>query len=319
MKFKDYYSVLGIDPEADDKAVKVAYKKLARQFHPDVSKHPQAEEKFKQIGEAYEVLHNAKERAKYDELRRHHLNRSRNQQANAGAGQGYYQQQADPEADQDFTDFINSLFGAGRGGFDPAEFGRSAHASAVKGQDVEIEFPVFLEETLVDTVKPIEYKLPQRDASGRVVEQLKSLKVTIPAGVANGERIRLKGQGGVGSEHGEKGDLYLHIRYVPHPLFDVDGHNLNIVVPLLPWEAALGTKLALPTLTGKIQLTIPPNSQAGQRLRLKGKGLVSKKVQGDLFVLIKIVLPPSSDEVSQKLWGELAQHHQFDPRTTWGK
>lgn len=319
MKFKDYYTVLGIDPEADDKAVKVAYKKLARQFHPDVSKHPQAEEKFKEIGEAYEVLHNAKERAKYDELRRHHLNRSRNQHANAGPGQDYYQQQGDPQADQEFSDFINSLFGAGRGGFDPAGSGRSAHTSTAKGQDVEIEFPVFLEETLVDTVKPIEYTLPQRDASGRVVEQLKSLKVKIPAGVNDGERIRLKGQGGVGGAHGEKGDLYLHIRYVPHPMFDVEGHNLNIVVPVLPWEAILGTKLELPTLTGKIQLSIPPNSQAGQRLRIKGKGLLSKKLKGDLFAVIKIVLPPSSDEASQKLWSDLAQHNKFDPRKTWGK
>lgn len=319
MKFKDYYQILGIDPAADDKAVKVAYKKLARQFHPDVSKHPQAEEKFKEIGEAYEVIHNSQERAKYDELRQHHLNRARNHQANSASGQGYSQQYSDTQGDQEFSDFINSMFGSGRGGFNPGGQRRNTQTSRQKGQDVEIEFPVFLEETLVDTVKPVEFKLPQRDAAGRVVEQLKSLKVKIPAGVGNGERIRLKGQGGAGTAQGENGDLYLQIRFVPHPLFDVEGHNLNIVVPVSPWEAALGTKLELPTLSGKIQLSIPANSQSGQRLRIKGKGLLNKKIKGDLFAVIKIVLPPHSDEVSQKLWNELAQHNQFDPRSTWSK
>ena len=315
MKFKDYYAVLGISPDADDKAVKVAYKKLAREFHPDVSKHPQAEEKFKEIGEAYEVIHNKEERAKYDELRRHQQSRARHQQANQGAGngasQGYYQQQSDPQTDQEFSDFINSMFGGARGGF---QQGRTREQ---KGQDVEIEFPVFLEETLVDTVKPIEFMLPQRDSSGRVTELKKSLKVKIPAGVINGERIRLKGQGAPGAANGPNGDVYLQIRLVPHPLFDVEDHNLSIVVPLAPWEAALGTKINLPTLSGKIQLTIPANSQSGQRLRVKGKGLVSKKSKGDLFAVIKIVNPTSSDDASKKLWADLAEIAKFNPRSDW--
>ena len=311
MKFKDYYAVLGIAPDADDKAVKVAYKKLAREFHPDVSKHAQAEEKFKEIGEAYEVIHNKQERAKYDELRRNQQNRARHQQA--GSSQGNYQQHGDPQTDQEFSDFINSMFGGARGGF------QQGRARAQKGQDVEIEFPVFLEETLVDTVKPIEFMLPQRDNNGRVTESKKSLKVKIPAGVVNGERIRLKGQGAPGSANGPNGDVYLQIRLVPHPLFDVEDHNLSIVVPLAPWEAALGTKLNLPTLSGKIQLTIPANSQSGQRLRVKGKGLVSKKHKGDLFAVIKIVNPPTSDEASKKLWADLAEKAQFDPRSKWSE
>ncbi|WP_158966274.1 DnaJ C-terminal domain-containing protein [Paraglaciecola sp. L3A3] len=318
MKFKDYYAVLGVSPDADDKAVKVAYKKLARKFHPDVSKEPQAEEKFKDIGEAYEVLHNKEERAKYDELRRHQQSRARQQQnnyaSNNGSAQSHYQHQSDPQTDKEFADFINSMFGRGRGGFEQS---RSGAPHAQKGQDVEIEFPVFLEETLVDTVKPIEFMLPQRDSSGRVTEQKKSLKVKIPAGSVNGERIRLKGQGGLGSANGPNGDLYLQIRLVPHPLFDVEGHNLSIVVPLAPWEAALGAKINLPTLTGKIQLTIPANSQSGQKLRLKGKGLVSKKSKGDLFAVIKIVNPASNDDASQKLWAELAEKANFDPRSNW--
>ncbi|MGO2333260.1 DnaJ domain-containing protein [Pseudoalteromonas sp. MIP2626] len=320
MKFVDYYAVLGISPDADYKAVKVAYKKLARKYHPDVSKEPQAEEKFKEIGEAYEVIHNKEERAKYDVLRRNQQNRAQ-QQANYGGSYGSSQnhyQQGDPQADQEFSDFVNSMFG-GAGGFNHGGQGRTGGARAQKGQDVEIEFPVFLEETLVDTVKPIEFMLPQRDSSGRVSEVKKSLKVKIPAGSVNGERIRLKGQGGLGSANGPNGDLYLQIRLVPHPLFDVEGHNLNIVVPLAPWEAALGTKINLPTLAGKIQLTIPANSQSGQRLRIKGKGLISKKAKGDLFAVIKIVNPALSDDVSKKLWQELAEKAHFDPRSNWSK
>ncbi len=210
------------------------------------------------------------------------------------------------------------MFG-GAGGFDRSGQSRSNAARAQKGQDVEIEFLIFLEETLVDTVKPVEFMLPQRDSSGRVTEIKKSLKVKIPAGSVNGERIRLKGQGGLGSANGQNGDLYLQISLVPHPLFDVEGHNLNIVVPLAPWEAALGTKLNLPTLTGNIQLTIPSNSQYGQRLRIKGKGLMSKKAKGDLFAVLKIVNPTSIDDASKKLWEELAEKAHFDPRNNWSK
>ena len=323
MNFKDYYTVLGIDPKANDKAVKVAYKKLAVQYHPDVSKHPDAEEKFKEIGEAYEVLHNTKKRAEYDELRHHHLNRTPNSYANQGgangASQNWGQQQSDPQTDQEFSDFFSSIFGSSHGGFEQDGQHRQRQTQPPKGQDIEIEFPMFLEETLVDTLKPVEFTLQQREPSGRIVEQPKSLKVKIPAGVVNGERIRLKGQGGPGPTKADNGDLYLQIRFVPHPMFDVDGRDLSIVVPIAPWEAVLGTKLKLPTLTGHIQLTIPANSQSGQRLRIKGKGLLSKKVHGDLFAVLKIVVPTSPDETSTQLWTELAEKNKFDPRASWSK
>lgn len=317
MKFKDYYTVLGIEPTADDKAVKVAYKKLARQYHPDVSKHADAETKFKEIGEAYEVLHSPKERAQYDELRRHHLNRSSGQQRSAN-GSGNYQQ-SDPQTDQEFSDFINSIFGARHGGFEHGRQHSGGSTRRQKGQDIELEFPMFLEETLVDTFKPVTFSLQQREANGRMTEQPKSLKVKIPAGVANGERIRLKGQGGPGTTKADNGDLYLQIRFVPHPLFDVDGHNLSIVVPIAPWEAVLGTKAKFPTLNGSIQLNIPANSQSGQRLRIKGKGLLNKKQQGDLYAVLKIVVPSVNDDASKALWTELADKSQFEPRASWSK
>ena len=319
MNFKDYYIVLGVEPDADDKVIKKAYKKLAVQYHPDVSKHPEAEAKFKEISEAYEVLHNTKKRAEYDELRHHHLNRTQNQGRTGSAGQAWGQQQSDPQTDQEFADFFNSMFGGRHSGFERGAQPRHSQTQRQKGQDIEIEFPMFLEETLVDTLKPVTFTLQQRDAQGRVVEQPKSLKVNIPAGVINGERIRLKGQGGPGPTKADNGDLYLKISLAPHPIFDVDGRNLNIVVPIAPWEAVLGSKVKLPTLTGNIQLSIPANSQTGQRLRIKGKGLLSKKVQGDLFAVLKIVVPTSQDEASKKLWVELAEQNNFDPRASWSK
>ncbi|MGB6136374.1 MAG: DnaJ C-terminal domain-containing protein, partial [Shewanella sp.] len=315
MNFKDYYMVLGIDPQANVKAVKAAYKKLAVKYHPDVSKHADAEAKFKEIGEAYAILSNAKKRAEYDEVRQHHLNRSQRHyagQTGASGGQDWGQQ----ESDQEFADFFNSIFGARHSGFDPNQQYQGRQTQPAKGQDVEIEFPMFLEETLVDTLKPVSFTLQQRDAHGHIVEHPKSLKVNIPAGVSNGQRIRLKGQGGPGQTKADNGDLYLTIRYAPHPLFDVDGRNLTIVVPVAPWEAVLGTKVTLPTLTGHIQLSIPANSQSGQRLRIKGKGLLSKKEQGDLFAVLKIVVPTVPDAASKPLWTELAEKNTFDPRAS---
>jgi curved DNA-binding protein len=188
----------------------------------------------------------------------------------------------------------------------------------MRGQDIEMELPVFLEEMLSDKSKAIAYKLPQYDADGHRLEDVeKKLNVKIPPGAIDGERIRLKGQGAPGIGGGPNGDLYLHIRLVPHPLYDVEGHNLIITVPLAPWEAALGTKITVPTLTGNISLTIPPDSQTGQRLRIKGKGLVSKTGRGDLYAVLKIVMPRRSNENTRMLWQQLADEASFEPRSEW--
>ena len=162
----------------------------------------------------------------------------------------------------------------------------------------------------------MEYQIPVYE-NGQVKDVKKSLKVKIPAGTVDGERVRLKGQGGYGHGDGPHGDLYLHIRLVPHPLFDVEGHNLVITVPLAPWEAALGTKVTVPTLTGKIHLTIAPNSQAGTRLRIKGKGMKTKTGTGDMFALLKIVVPSSANDEVKALWQSLSEKTEFDPRAQW--
>ena len=313
MDFKDYYKILGVEPTADDKTLKTAYRKLARKYHPDVSKEKGAEDKFKEANEAYEVLSSAEKRAEYDDLRKYGQQGRPFQgppgwQSRGGAGAG----DAGFESNGDFSEFFSSIFG-GR-----AQQGGRAYSNGRRGQDVEMELPVFLEETLSTESKQVSFKVPQHSANGqRMADITKTLNVKIPVGVTDGERIRLKGQGAPGAGGGENGDLYLTLRLAPHPNFDVEGHDLIITVPLAPWEAALGTKIAVPTLTGKINLTIRPDSQNGQRLRIKGNGLLNKQGQrGDLLAQIKVVLPPSND-ATKELWKALADKAAFDPRAQW--
>ena len=310
MDFKDYYKILAVEPTADDKAIKTAYRKLARKYHPDVSKEAGAEDKFKEASEAYEVLSSPEKRAEYDDLRKYGQQGRPFQpppgwQGRGGAG-GFGGQD-----NGDFSDFFSSIFGGRQQG------GRS-HNPGRRGQDVEMELAIFLEETLSAESKQVSFKVPQHNAAGqRVADITKTLNVKIPAGVVDGERIRLKGQGAPGVAGGENGDLYLIIRLAPHPKFDVEGHDLIITVPLAPWEVALGAKVAVPTLTGKINLTIRPDSQNGQRLRIKGNGLLNKQGQrGDLLAQIKVVMPPSND-ATRELWKTLADKAAFDPRAQW--
>lgn len=315
MDFKDYYKVLGLEPGADDKAVKAAYRKLARKYHPDVSKEKDAENQFKEVAEAYEVLKSAEKRAEYDELRKYAQQGRPFEPPPGWQPRGNAGFADEMGGGRDYSDFFESLFGAAGRTQGP---GRS---SGRRGQDVEMELPILLEETLADEAKKIAFQLPQYSADGRPLEPIsKTLNVKIPAGVSDGERIRLKGQGALGLGGAANGDLYLIIRLVPHPLFDVEAHNLILTVPLAPWEAALGSKVTVPTLDGKIHLSIPANSQSGQRLRIKGKGLMNKLGErGDLYALFKIVIPAQADEPTRALWTQLAEQAAFDPRAEWSK
>jgi len=314
MDFKDYYKILGVGPTADDKTLKTAYRKLARKYHPDVSKEKGAEDKFKEANEAYEVLSSAEKRAEYDDIRKYGQQGRPFQgppgwqsRGSAGAGDGGF------DSTGDFSEFFSSIFG------NRAQQGGRAYSNGRRGQDVEMELPVFLEETLSTESKQVSFKVPQHGAGGqRMPDITKTLNVKIPAGVTDGERIRLKGQGAPGAGGGENGDLYLTLRLAPHPKFDVEGHDLIITVPLAPWEAALGAKIAVPTLTGKINLTIRPDSQTGQRLRVKGNGLLNKQGQrGDLYAQLKVVMPKSTDDAAKVLWEKLADTAAFDPRAQW--
>ncbi|MEO3991156.1 curved DNA-binding protein [Pseudocitrobacter cyperus] len=304
MELKDYYTILGVKPTDDLKTIKTAYRRLARKYHPDVSKENDAEARFKDLAEAWEVLKDDEKRAEYDELWAH-----RNDPQFGRQQKGHAQN----HSQQDFDDIFSSMFGQ------QAHHARRQRAS--RGQDLEIEVAVFLEETLAEQPRTISYKVPVYNVFGMVEQEIpKTLNVKIPAGVSDGQRIRLKGQGAPGENGGPNGDLWMIIHIAPHPLFDIVGHNLEIVLPLAPWEAALGTKVEVPTLKENILLTIPPGCQAGQRLRIKGKGLVSKTVTGDLFAVIKIVMPPKADEKISALWQQLAESQaSFNPRKNWGK
>lgn len=317
MEFKDYYDILGVKPEDDKQAIKKAYRKLARKFHPDVSTEHDAEKKFKEVSEAYEVLSDDKKRTEYDQLRRYGRKGEEFTPPpgwQSGAGNGGFQQAGD------FSEFFANIFGgdfrqarSSRRGFDSSEDYFSS-----RGQDVEIEMPVFLEETIREDSRTIEYNLPHYSDTGRLKDVKKTLKVKIPKGVSDGERIRLKGQGGPGFGDGPAGDLYLRIRLVPHPLFDVMGQDLSITLPVTPWEAALGAKVTVPILNGKISVTVAANSQTGNRLRIKGKGLPGKDKSGDLYVILKVVMPTTDKPQTRELWQKLSEAAAFDPRKDLG-
>jgi len=316
MEFKDYYKILDIEADADTKAVKTAYRRLARKYHPDVSSETDAENRFKEIAEAYEVLSDEKKRAEYDQLRKY----GRGGRFEPPPGwQGQRSAGGGSSAGADFSEFFSSIFGNRFSG-GSAE-ARGEHSSedfySTRGRDLETEMPVFLEDTLSEQTKTIDYTLPRYDEHGRVAETRKTLKVKIPAGVTDGERIRLKGQGAPGFGNGPAGDLYLRIRLVPHPLFDVLGQDLSITVPVAPWEAALGTRVNIPTLDGRIQMTVNPGSQTGQRLRIRGKGLRRGDRQGDLYAVLKVVMPDTVGEADKALWQQLADSADFDPRNNW--
>lgn len=305
MRYKDYYAIMGVNRDATQEDIKRAYRKLARKYHPDVSKESNAEERFKELGEAYEVLKDAQKRAEYDQLG-----------ANWKAGQEFKpppdwntQNQfhgggfAEADAGQ-FSDFFESLFG--RGGF---ERHAQSHAHArfkQRGEDLHSKISITLEEAYGGTVRTLHISSKEHP-----------LKVKIPAGVLSGQQIRLGGQGGAGSGGGTNGDLYLEIALQEHPWFRVDGADIYLTLPITPWEAALGATVAVPTLGGKVDLKIPADSQSGQKLRLKGRGLPAKK-PGDQYVLLQILVPKADTPEAREFYLQMAQKMPFNPRNKMG-
>lgn len=311
MELKDYYAIMGVKPTDDLKTIKTAYRRLAKKYHPDVSKEPDAEEKFKDVAQAWQVLGDEQRRAEYDELWAHRNDPKFKQYTQQNQqNQGNFDQ-------EDFDDFYASFFGQ-RSPFGQ-ENRHSQQPLKQRGHDLEMELAVFLEETQEEHKRTISYKLPVYNVFGILEREIpKTISVKIPAGVINGQRIRLKGQGTAGENGGENGDLWLTIQIAPHPLFDIKGQDLEIVVPIAPWEAALGAKIPIPTIKDKILLTIPAGSQAGQKLRIKGKGLVSKQSSGDLYAIIKIVMPAKVNEKTLALWQQIADSQaDYNPRQDW--
>lgn len=316
MKFVDYYQVMGIAEDASADTIKKVYRKLARKYHPDVSQETDAEAKFKELGEAYEVLKDPDKRREYDDLRTHgtfdegEFRPPPDWHSNADFGAGGYTE-VDPAQ---FSEFFESLFGRGysqRPG--AAGDGAARRQFSMRGEDILYTIAVPLEEAFSGSTRTIALQLHEFDATGTPTPKTKTLRVTIPAGVTQDQKIRLRGQGNPGLGKGASGDLYLQVDLLPHPQFTVDGRNLTLVVPVTPWEAALGATIDVPTLTGAVKLNIPANTKSGQKLRLKSKGLPGNPA-GDLFVVAQLVLPDISNDADRELFRKMEQQMGFDPR-----
>ena len=326
MEFRDYYKVLGVERTASADAIRKAYRRLAHKYHPDVSKEANAEARFKEMQEAYEVLKDPEKRAAYDQLGsqwkageqfrpppdwgngfefsgdgRARAGRSRGRGAGPrgfGAGEG------GGLGEQDFSEFFSSLFG---GGSPFAAEGRRP------GRDHHARIEIDLEEAFRGTTRMLELKRPELTPDGTLELRNHTVRVTIPPGVTAGQLIRLAGQGEPASGRGSAGDLYLETHIRPHRLFQLDGRDVTLTLPVAPWEAALGASVTVPTLGGPVEVQIPPGSQSGQKLRLRGRGLPGKPA-GDQFAQLKLVLPPGTSPEAKALYEEMRRKLNFDPR-----
>lgn len=316
MEFKDYYQILGVSKDATQDEIKRAYRKLARKYHPDVSKEPDAEARFKEVGEAYEVLKDPEKRAAYDQLG-----------ANWKAGQDF---RPPPDWDQGFefhgggftgadaagfSDFFESLFG--RGGFGGARQGGAGRGFRARGEDTHARILIDLEDAYKGATRTITLKHTELGPDGRPHLKERSLNVRIPKGIRQGQQIRLAGQGGAGIGGGPAGDLYLEIEFKPHPFYKLEGKDVYLDLPVAPWEAALGAVVKVPTPSGTVDLKIPPNSSAGRKLRLKGRGIPSKE-PGDFYVVLQIALPKADTPAARQAYEACKKALDFNPRAQLG-
>ncbi|HTH43937.1 MAG TPA: DnaJ C-terminal domain-containing protein [Oxalicibacterium sp.] len=308
MKYKDYYEILGVARDATPEQIKSAYRKLARKYHPDVSKEGDAEARFKEMGEAYKVLKDPESRASYDRLGANWHN-GQDFQPPPGAGDFQYRQGSANFDGMDFGDFFEQMFGQ-QTGWGHSAGARSAH---MQGQDHHAKVQIDLEDAYRGAERTITLRMPEADDSGRIVQRDKTLSVNIPKGIRAGQTLRLAGQGGPGVGGGKAGDLYLEIDFRPHPRYRVDGRDVYVDLPLAPWEAALGASVSVALPEGAVELTIPPNSAAGRKLRLKGKGLPGKAA-GDLYVVLTIVLPRADTDAQKDAYRTLQNAFDFHPR-----
>jgi curved DNA-binding protein len=302
--FKDYYKILGLEPSATQEEIKRTYKKLARKYHPDVSEDADATSKFQEVSEAYEVLKNEEKRAEYDELREYVNNPNQFQ----GAGGDHSRFTSGASAESGFEDLLRSIFGE-QAGFSAGTRGFNTSGMSgfnARGQDIRYDLGITLEEAYSGGKRSLRLTTPGGN---------KTINVTIPKGVTQGKELRLKGQGEPGHGKGSAGDIYLKISFLKHSLFEADGDDLTLVLPVSPWEAALGTNIEVQTLGGKVNLKIPANSQNGKRLRLKGRGLGN----GDQFVILKLVNPPVETEADKAAYEALQASFSFNPRDTMAR
>jgi curved DNA-binding protein len=309
--YQDYYATLGVGKTATQEEIQRAYRKLARKYHPDINKESSAEEKFKQINEAYEVLGDPDKRAKYNQFGSDWDGQFANQGYQGGDNVRFHYSNADPGQ---FSDFFQNLFGGGWSFGDETEF-RGGGARRKRGRDHETSIGITLADAYHGARKSIELEKVEADSSGRPARTRRSYDVTIPPGVTDGSLIRLAGQGGSGSGGGDAGDLFLRVSIQPDSRFTLNDHDLATTVDITPWEAALGAKVLVPTIDGRISLTVPAGTQSGQTLRVRGKGMpVTSGRHGDLLVNVRIVVPKHLSARERHLFEELAKESRFDPR-----
>jgi len=306
---------MGVEKTATQDEIKRAYRKLARKYHPDVSKESDAEARFKEVGEAYEVLKDPEKRAAYDQLG-----------ASWKAGQDF---NPPPDWDAgfefngggytagnaaDFSDFFESLFGRGAGASPGGYQQTGFHA---KGEDHHAKVLIDLEDAFSGASRSITLQTPELDNSGHVITRQRTLNVKIPKGVKQGQRIRLSGQGSPGMGDAPAGDLYLEVAFNPHALYRVDGHDVYLDLPVTPWEAALGATINVPTPAGNIDLKIAKGTPSGRKLRLKARGIPGK-TPGDLYVIPQITLPPADTDAATELYQKMEQELAYNPRSKLG-
>jgi curved DNA-binding protein len=318
MQYKDYYKIMGVDRDATQDEIKRAYRKLARKYHPDVSKEADCEAKFKDVNEAYSVLRDAEKRAAYDQLG-----------SDWKAGQDFrpppdwdsgFEHQGGgfrPGDAADFSDFFDSLFGRdfARGG--PGPGGRAGRGFQAAGEDHHARVTIDLEDAYSGATRSITLQAPEVDDAGHVTTRSRTLNVRIPKGVRQGQRIRLAGQGSQGFGGGPAGDLYLEIEFKPHSAYRVEGRDVYLDLPLAPWEAALGATVKVPTPEGPVDLKVPAGTQGGRKLRLKGRGIPGKP-PGDLYVVADITVPPADTDAAKALYRKMESELSYNPRKNLG-
>ncbi|MCK4842075.1 MAG: DnaJ domain-containing protein [Methylococcales bacterium] len=316
MEYKDYYQIMGLAKNASKKEIKRAYKKLARKYHPDVSKEKNAEDKFKELGEAYEVLKDPEKRAAYDQLgKKWKSKQGFTPPPGWDAGFEFSGGNFTGGNASEFSDFFESLFGRQ---FQTDKMGgHYGHQFYAQSNDRHAKIMIDLEEAYKGTTRTISLKMPKLDQLGHLINKLHTLNVKIPKGVKAGQRIRLAGQGGSNLNNGKQGDLYLEIEFNKHPYFQVSERDIYVDLPVTPWEVALGSTISVPTLGGKVELKIPAESQAGKKLRLKGRGLPDSPA-GDQYVILKLVIPPAKTAEDELLYEKMSQTMAFNPRTHMG-
>ena len=314
MEFKDYYQALGVDRSATEADIKKAYRKLARKYHPDVNKAPSAQARMQELNEAYEVLRDPQKRAAYDRVGRGwEGGQEFRPPPDWDAGFEFSGGPQDREDLGDFSDFFEALFGhARRGGTRWAGPGRHG-----RGEDRHAKVLVPLEDAFRGATRMLSLQMSELDAAGRLVTRERRLDVAIPKGIRPGQQIRLAGQGSPGLAGGPPGDLYLEVQFEPHPRWRVDGHDIYLTLPVAPWEAALGAAVRVPTPAGPVEMTVPAGSQAGRKLRLKGRGIPGQP-PGDLYVVLELVLPAAGSERARELYRQMARDLAFDPRAGMG-